>query len=184
MAQVSGGNTLLKPREILDRLNITQGMQVADLGCGSAGYFTLMAAEMVGNSGKVYAVDVQKSVLAGVTSASRMGGFHNIETVWSNLEIYSGTKAIKDNSLDIGMLINVLFQSKKKSEIIKETARMIKSGGIVLIIDWKLTGAPFGPAPDSRFKKENVVKWAEENGLTLKEEFEAGQYHFGLIFNK
>lgn len=184
MAQVSGGNTLLNPRQILGKLEIAQGMQVGDLGCGSAGYFTMIAAELVGKSGKVYAVDIQKSVLAAITSLYRMNGLSNIETVWSNLEIYGGTKAIADNSLDIALLVNILFQSDKKAEIFKETARMIKPEGTLLVIDWKMTGAPMGPAPEHRFKKEEAIEWAKQNGLTLKEDFEAGQYHFGLIFKK
>lgn len=182
--QVSGGNTLLNHRQLLEKIGLAQGMLVADLGCGASGYFTLISAEMVGNSGQVYAVDIQKSVLAGITSAARMGGFHNIETVWSNLEIYGGAKVIKDGSLDVALLINTLFQSTKKAEIIKEMARMIKPGGLALVIDWKMTDAPLGPAVSERVKKEEVKAWAQQNGLALKEDFEAGQYHFGLIFTR
>ncbi|MFH1226050.1 MAG: methyltransferase domain-containing protein [bacterium] len=182
--QVSGGNTLLNQRQLLEKVGLVQGMAVADLGCGTSGYFVLISAEMVGNSGRVYALDVQKSVLAGVVSAAKMSRFHNIETVWSNLEIYGGAKAIKDGSLDVALLINTLFQSTKKAEIIKEMARMLKPGGLALVIDWKMTDAPMGPAVASRVKKEEVIGWASQNGLKLKEEFEAGQYHFGLIFIK
>ncbi len=182
--QVSGGNTLLNQRQLLDKIGLAQGMVVADLGCGAAGYFVLIAAEMVGNSGRVYAIDVQKSVLAGVNSAAKIGGFHNIETVWSNLETYDGAKAVKDNSLDAALLINTLFQSSKKEAIIKEMVRMLKSGALALVADWQMTNAPFGPAVKDRVKKEEVLTWAKQNGLTFKEEFEAGQYHFGLIFTK
>ena len=184
MKQVSGGNTLLNPRAILKKTGLSQGMAVADLGCGAAGYFVLVAAEMVGNSGRVYAVDVQKPALAGVKSAAKMGGFSNIELIWSNLEIYGGTKIIRNDSLDVALLVNTLFQSSQKAAIVKEAARMLKTGGLALAVDWQMTGAPFGPAVKDRVKKEELIGWAQQNGLTLKEEFPAGQYHFGLIFTK
>ncbi len=182
--QISGGDTLLNIRATLNKVGLTQGMVVADLGCGTSGYFTLVAAEMVGNSGKVYAIDIQKAALAGMTSAAKMGGLHNIETVWSNLEIYGGTKVIKDNSLDLALLVNTLFQSSQKAAVIKEMARMLKPHGLALVVDWKITDAPMGPAVKDRVKKEDLKEWAKQSGLVLKEAFEAGPYHFGLIFNK
>ena len=82
------------------------------------------------------------------------------------------------------MIINVLFQVKEKDIVLKEAWRMLKREGKLLVIDWKKTGAPFGPPVEMRVSKERVKKIAESLNLILLEEFEAGNYHYGLIFKK
>lgn len=180
---VSGGNELLDARKILEKLEIAERMRVADLGCGGAGHFVFSAASMVGDTGTVYAVDILKTVLQGIESRAKLELFTNIVTVWSNLEIYKATQ-IDSDKLDIAMLNNVLFQTKKHAEVIREAARMVKPAGKLLVVDWKVTGAPFGPPVEDRVKKEEILKAAKEADLKREEEFDAGPYHYGLIFIK
>jgi len=49
------------PKNILGE-HVREGMTVMDIGCGM-GYFTLALAEMVGDSGRVIAVDLQQKML-------------------------------------------------------------------------------------------------------------------------
>ena len=91
MVYVSGGNELLDPMEILGRLGVTTGSIVADLGCGGAGHFVIPAAKLVGHKTNVYAVDIQKIVLASVASIGRLEGISNIKTVWSDIERLGAT---------------------------------------------------------------------------------------------
>jgi ubiquinone/menaquinone biosynthesis C-methylase UbiE len=178
-----GGNKLLNARKILKKVPLEQNMVVADLGCGGAAHFTLPAAKMVGDKGKVFAVDVLKFVLDSVQSWAKMEGITNIKTIWADLEIF-GSTYIKSLSLEAVLLINILFQSRKHLNIFKEAVRILKPGGKLLVIDWKLTQIPFGPPPEIRVKKEEVKAIAHQLGLEKINEFSAGTYHFGLIFQK
>lgn len=180
----AGGNHLLDSREILEKkAGLGYGNIVADLGCGPKAYFTFQSARIVGDRGLVYAVDVQKQVLSSVESHSKNQGLNNVRTIWSDLEVKGATK-IQESSLDLGILNNVLFQSANVPEMIKESIRLIKKGGKLLIIDWKKIGAPLGPSADLRVDPEKIKELCEIFGLKLEQEFEAGQYHFGLIFRK
>lgn len=180
----AGGSQLLDPREILeDKVKLGYGDFVGDLGCGPKAYFTFQSARIVGDKGMVYAVDVLKEVLSSVESHVKTQGLYNIKTVWSNLEINGATK-IAESSLDLGILNNILFQSSNIPEMLKEAVRLIKAGGKLLIIDWKNIGAPLGPKMDKRVNPEKIKELCEVFGLKLEQEFEAGQYHFGLIFKK
>ena len=67
MVYVSGGTGLLNPSNIFQRISIQQGMNVADLGCGGSGYFTICVAKLVGKNGTVYAVDILKSTLQEIS---------------------------------------------------------------------------------------------------------------------
>lgn len=174
---------MLVPSTIFEYVGLKQGAVVADLGCGATGLFTISAARLVGNMGQVYAVDVLKSVLEEVSKRSRLEGVNNVKTVWSNIEIFGATK-IKKESLDLGMLVNVLFQSKEHENIMKEAARLLKKDARLLVIDWKPSYVPFGPPVIDRVSPDEVKAIAKKAGLSLVDEFKAGNFHFGLIFKK
>src|SRR5688572_22212174 len=59
-----------EPSKLLPKLNIKAGDAVADIGAGS-GYYTMKLAELVGPEGKVYAVDIQKEMLAIIRKKMR-----------------------------------------------------------------------------------------------------------------
>ncbi len=178
-----GGTQFLKPRDIIAKAEIIEGMKVADLGCGNLGYFIIPIAKLVGKEGKAYAVDVLKSVLEAVKSRAKLERITNLETVWTNLEKVGSTN-IPEGSLDLALLINVLFQNKKHQEILKEAVRLIKKGGRLIIVDWKKSGIPFGPNVDMRVGPENIKPLAEELNLKLIEEDEVGDYFWSLIYEK
>lgn len=177
-----GGNELIKVN-IFEKVGLSEGMNVGDLGCGNLGYFALPAARIVGKKGIVYAVDILKSVLQSVEHIAKQEGLDNIRVVWSNLEIVGAAK-IPAESLDLTMLHNMLFQSEDDQKVFMESYRLAKPGSKLVVIDWKMISSPFGPDPVKRIKKEDAIKFAQTAGFNLVEEFEAGPYHFGLIFTK
>ncbi len=168
---------------ILEKAGVGPKMKVADLGCGAAGYFVIPAAKLVGPQGISYAVDIQKSALDGVKNNAKVEGVSNVELIWTNLEIVGAAK-IPSNSLDVALLINTLNQSKKHGEIMREALRLLKVGGTLLVADWKKVGTPFGPSLAERIDPEKVKATALSLGFKLVESFDAGPYHFGLIFKR
>jgi len=81
-------------------------------------------------------------------------------------------------------LINILFQSHKDDLVIKEAYRLLKIGGKLIIIDWKRVSTPFGPPMADRTKPEEIKGFAQTAGFKLVDEFEAGRYHYGMMFVK
>ncbi len=178
-----GKSELLDSHKILaEILGITSGSRVADLGAGG-GMFTMQSARLVGEGGQVYAVDVMKSTLSDIASQAQMAGLYNIKTIWSNIEILGATK-IPEASLDFVLLVNVLFQSKKHKDMIAEGSRLLKKNGKMLIIDWSDTRPKFTPDSKLQVDPSTISKYAADLGLNLADQFQAGQYHFGLIFIK
>ncbi len=175
---------LLDPTDLLkNHLGLGVGHQMGDLGCGGAGYFTIPAARLVGNMGKVYAVDILKSALDGVVGKAKLENLHNIETVWSDLEKVGATK-IPESTLDTACLINILFQSRNNENLLQEACRLLKVGGKLLLVDWKVEPTPLGPPQDQRLSPQEVDRLATKSGFSVTESFEAGPYHYGLILVK
>ncbi|MFH0853196.1 MAG: methyltransferase domain-containing protein [bacterium] len=178
------GTVLLNSADILKRVGVDFGMTVGDFGSGGAGTFTLQSAHLVGDKGKVYAVDILKSALSSVLSKARMAGLINVYTVWSNLEIFGATKAIKDGTIDFGILANTLHQTDKPAEVIKETVRMLKNNAKLLVLDWKTGQVSFGPSDKQLILPARVRVYAQKAGLKEIKAFEAGPYHYGLLLEK
>ncbi|MFA6422724.1 MAG: class I SAM-dependent methyltransferase [Candidatus Buchananbacteria bacterium] len=182
MPNIQNGNELISG-EVFSKISIEEGMMIGDLGCGNLGFFALAAAKRVGKRGIVYAVDILKSALEAVSARAKNEGLENVKTVWSNLEIFGATK-IPESSLDVAFIHNMLFQSQRDDHIMKESYRLMRPGGSLMVIDWLKTGAPFGPPVGDRLNPGDVKKMALSANLNLVEEFSAGPYHFGLIFRK
>lgn len=179
-----GGRELLDAHELLiNQLGISYGSKVADLGCGTTGYFAFQAAQAAGDTGLVYVVDILKLILKNIDNRAKMLGFDNIKTIWSNLENYGATE-INDGSMDYAFLINVLFQNKKPETILREAARLLRKGGKILVVDWKNGRFPFGPMAEIKILPERVRELALGAGLKEIKEINAGKFHYGLIFEK
>lgn len=177
-----GTGGFLNPDVIAGRFGIEKGMKIADFGCG-AGYFTISLANETGHEGRVYALDIQENALDSVRAKARALGFDNIETIRTNLEL-TGSSSLSDNSQDMVLLANILFQSNKKADIIKEARRVLKSGGKIIIIDWKKGAGGFGPPDNLRPDAMEMRQLAEKEGLSFESGIDAGQFHFGSIFKK
>jgi len=177
---IKGTGGFLRPQEIIKQLDIKKSMQIADFGCG-AGYFTIPLAKQV-EDGKVYALDVLKTALESVRSRAKQEGLLNIETIWSDLEIPQGSK-LENESIDLVLLANILFQSSKKEDIIKEAERVLKKGGTMVVIEWEKEQA-MGPPEKLIVDKQEIKSILEKQGLKFKQDFPASKNHWGMIFEK
>ncbi|MFA5358274.1 MAG: methyltransferase domain-containing protein [Patescibacteria group bacterium] len=183
MEEVSGGKQFIKSEKVLQEIGVKPGDRIADMGCGALGYFTFAAAKVVGKNGLIYAIDVRQIVLEGIRNRARIDGLTNIETIWANLEIIKST-GIADVSVDLSFLFNVLFQNKKREEILTEAIRILRPGGRLAVIDWLGEKNPFGPQVDALVNKQGILQFCKKFSLTLEKEFNPSSYHFGLLFIK
>ncbi|MDD2730621.1 MAG: class I SAM-dependent methyltransferase [Candidatus Portnoybacteria bacterium] len=180
MEYSSGG--FVNPSKVLLQLNIEPGTNLADFGCGH-GYFSIPAAKLTGDTGRVWAIDILPDALEAVRSRAQIEKLSNIETLRVNLENFGSAK-ISDNSIDMVLLHNILFQSRRKESILKEVKRVLRPGGSLDVIDWRPEKDFFGPKEGWRLSAAEARKMAENEGFVFVKEFDAGEYHFGLMFKK
>jgi len=155
---------------------------VADLGCG-AGDLIIDLATNLSPEARLYAVDVQKSLLERVKNKARDQGHENVMTVWSDLE-GDGHTAIAEGSLDAAMLVNVMFQIQDKMAMAREASRLVKKSGALIISDWRDSFGGLGPQNDDLFVLEDAVAWCEDNGFFVNKVEHPTDYHYILIATK
>ncbi|QSH39645.1 class I SAM-dependent methyltransferase [Candidatus Kaiserbacteria bacterium] len=170
------------PKKNVKRLGFREGMKVADFGSGSGAY-TLALVDVVGQTGVVYSVDIQKDLLTRTQNAAVQKGYENIEIVWGDIESVDGVK-LKDGLLDGVLLSNTLFQVDDKINTIKEAYRVLKPGGILAIIDWNESYGGIGPPEQLILTPAEANLICNDNGFVAKGTFDAGEHHYGLLFKK
>ena len=177
-----GTGGFLHPERIVERFGLRPGMVVADFGCGS-GYFAIPTGRKVGESGKVWAIDIQKSALELVKSRAHLERLLHVEPIWADLEQPSGSH-LPNGAADFVIISNILFQVEKKAEVLREAWRVLRTGGRLAILEWDQTPFPAGPPMVLRVPLRSARAFAEEAGFTLEEEFNAGDHHYGLLMKK
>lgn len=178
----SGSGGFLDPQRVIADLPLKEGMKIGHFGSGS-GYFTILIARMVGESGLVTAVDIMETALDIVRAKAKAENLKNIDTVRSDLEV-TGSSGLKNESQDMVLLANVLFESKKKKEIIEESKRVLKPEAKLVIIEWKKGINSFGPPDDLRTNPQVMSRMVTEAGLDFLNDIDAGELHYGMIFKK
>lgn len=170
------------PQKNTAQLDVREGDHVADFGAGNGAY-AFAISRRVGSSGKVYAIDIQKDLLAKLKNEARRQNISNIEIIWSNLDDEKGT-ALREVSVDACIISNLLFQASSKEQVIAEAQRILKPGGRVLVVDWNDSYGGLGPARQDVFPKQAAKELLLKGGFTYEKDIDAGAYHYGMIFHK
>lgn len=171
----------VSPQMVVSHFHVKDGDVVADFGAGS-GYFLPELSRRVGH-GRVYACEIQKSLVEKIGEQARHLGLSNIHPLWCDLEESYGIR-IKDSAVDVGILANTLFQIEDKVGAITEMTRTIRSGGRMVVIDWADSFGGMGPAEYHIVTAKETAALLESHGFVLETEFPAGAHHYGLSFRK
>jgi ubiquinone/menaquinone biosynthesis C-methylase UbiE len=167
----------LDPNKVLKQLKLKEDMTAADFGSGSGGWVIPLAKKS--EEGKVYAIDILEEPLSALRGRAQLEKLFNIEVVQTDVE--KGTHLVP-NSIDLVLMTNLLFECEDKKKVLEEGKRVLKEGGKILVVDWQKDN-PL--TPEVEFVSiEEVKKIAKDLNLKLEKEFEAGAYHWGLIFSK
>lgn len=170
------------PEVVTTHFHLREGDQVADFGAGS-GYFIDVLANTVGASGRVYACEIQKELVEKIGDTARAKGYEHVDPLWCDLEASGGIK-IQDEALDVGILVNTLFQMEDRATAITEIMRTLKSGAKFFVVDWTESFMGLGPQPDQVCDEATARTLCESAGLVFDRSFDAGDHHYGLAFRK
>lgn len=171
----------IKPQNVVAQMGLKIGQTVADFGSGS-GFFALGAAQMVGNTGKVIAVDVQQSKLTATFSAGSQQGYKNIQIVQANLD--EPMTEIAEASCDAVIMASVLHEVHNRAALLQNAYKILKTGGLMLAVEWKADHTIFGPPLEKRIPEQTLEQELAKIGLHKVKSIPADNYHYAVVFSK
>jgi ubiquinone/menaquinone biosynthesis C-methylase UbiE len=121
---------LIGPRlDVLKEAEIQHGYSVLDFGCGPGGYI-MPLFELVGPSGRIYALDIHPLAIRDVKKIAARNGIQNIETIESDC----GT-GLSDNCVDTVLLYDVFHDLGRPDDVLREIHRILKAEGTLSFSD-------------------------------------------------
>ncbi|TMM57585.1 methyltransferase domain-containing protein [Maribacter algarum] len=123
-------DTWMNVSEIFDFAGIEKGNQVADIGCHE-GYLSFHLSKRVGESGKVFAVDVEGYRLEKLKQYAKVRKVRNIEVILGD---YDNPKLPK-GSLDVVIVMDTYHEIDGYMEVLGHIKKALKPSGKVLILE-------------------------------------------------
>ena len=153
-------------KEILKKTGIEEGQIVLDFGCGGGNY-TIPVAKIIGDEGKVYAVDEDGYKLKDLQEKAKSANLHNIETIKTSGEL---NFEFEDGAFDVVLLYDIFWYfsllSPELSELLNEVYRILKLDGLISVYP-------------EHIEAEKLKQKMEKSGFYLANRFRGKIIHEG-----
>lgn len=175
--------TFASRMEVADAIGLKPGMIVADVGAGT-GIYEPVFSKAVGASGKVYAVDISKPLLAFIEKSMKEAGITNVTTV------VGSDKAINlpPNSVDVVFTSDVYHHFEYPEVILADIRAALKDGGQFIVVDYDHIPGVTAPSmlQHVRTDKKTVIAEVTKAGFKPPEEVKISGFKtsFFLRFRK
>ncbi len=161
-----------KPHEVVMALGLKPTDAVADIGAGT-GYF---ARRFAMHAGKVYAVDIDKDLLA----IAQKNAPQNFTTVLAAPD----DPRLPENSVDLIFFCDVLHHIENRAAYYPKLAKALKPGGRIAVIEFYKKDLPIGPPASMKLSEAEVTSELGAAGFVLTRRLDFLPYQYYLFFEK
>jgi ubiquinone/menaquinone biosynthesis C-methylase UbiE len=145
----------------MDLLGIAPGKSAADIGAGS-GWFTVRAAQRVGASGQIYAVDINPEAIQYINGRVKKEQLENVKAILSKPD----DPLLPGNSIDAVLMLKTYHEIAHPVTLLRNLRPALHPGAKLGIIDRNGNGADHG------IGKDVVIREAKEAGYTLLDQYD------------
>lgn len=155
-----GRDKRLQIDRVMDILGIVPGKSVADIGAGS-GWFTVRAAGRVGESGAVYAIDINPEAIRYIGNRAEKERLHNVKTILGKAD----NPLLPANSVDAVLLLKTYHEVAEPVALLRKLRGALRPGAKIGIIDRN------GNGEDHGVNEKVVLDEATQAGYRLLKEY-------------
>jgi ubiquinone/menaquinone biosynthesis C-methylase UbiE len=167
-----------KPAEVVQALEIRRGMCVADLGAGT-GYFNRYLSAAVGEGGTVFAVDTEPNLVVHLRERAEREQTPNVVPILASAD----NPRLPAGMVDLVLIVDTVHHIDDRVDYVRRLRRVLKSGGRVVVIDFKKDAdIPVGPPATHRLARAQVVEEFQSAGYQLIAAPQVLPYQYFLIF--
>ena len=116
------------PNKLLKAAGVSSGQKILEVGCGP-GFFTIPAAEIVGDAGSIYAVDVNPLAIERVQKRIERQGIRNVKALLSD----ASHTALPNQSIDLVFVFGLWYVAGGLRDLVTEIYRVLRSRGILAL---------------------------------------------------
>jgi SAM-dependent methyltransferase len=156
-----GRDERLQITRVMDILGIMPGKNVADIGAGS-GWFTVRAARRVGESGTIYAVDINPEAIHYIDDRVQKEQLHNVKTILSKPD----DPTLPAASINSVLLLKTYHEVADPVLLLRNLRASLRSGAKIGIIDRNGNGENHG------VNREIVIREAAQAGYRLLNQYD------------
>lgn len=142
-----------EPAKLVAALDVKPGMVVADIGAGS-GYHTFQLSPLVGETGKVLAVDIQPEMLALIKDKAKAKKVKNVEAVKGTDE----DPKLPANGVDLIILVDVYHEFSKPFEMAEKMVDALKPGGRLVFVEFRAEDDSVPIKPLHKMTEKQVIR--------------------------
>lgn len=164
---------------MLAALHVQPGQTVCDMGCGN-GFYTLPLAKLVGDQGKVVAVDIQREMLLLLKDRSAAENVSNIELVHGSVV----DPQLKPSSVDLVLMVDVYHEFSHPEQMLKAIRASLKPAGRVALVEFRAEDRSVPIKKLHKMSKKQILKEFQPNGFTLVEEFDKLPWQHLMFFER
>ncbi len=176
----SGRDGWQHPERVVEAMEIKPGDQVAEIGAGN-GYWLPWLSEAVGIEGRVYAIEVEATLVEGLESFVEEHGLENVEVILGAYE----DPHLPERSIDLAITVLTYHHIEGRVDYFDRLRESLRVGGRVAHLDDRPDAEP----PISWFQSEGhwsdpaaIVQEMEDAGYLKLEEFDFIQAQSFQIF--
>jgi ubiquinone/menaquinone biosynthesis C-methylase UbiE len=164
------------PEKALEDVGLGLGMVFMDVGSGD-GFFTILAARMVGEKGMVYVVDTDASAIERLKRKAAEKGLANVKAVVAEAE----ETVFCEGCADVVFYSIVLHDFHDAAKVLLNVKRMLKPSGRLVDLDWKKKPMSFGPPLQIRFSEKQASTLMEAAGFQIESITDVGPFHYVIV---
>lgn len=165
-----------KPDEVVAALGLKAGQVACDIGAGP-GYFSLRMARVVGDVGRVFAVDVEPRILEALRKRIEASGARNVTPVLA----LADDALLPSGACDLILIVNTYHHFPDGPAYLRRLSRSLRPGGRIVNIDFHKRELPVGPPLDHKVSREAFIRDAQSAGLKLVAEHQYLPYQYFLV---
>ena len=163
------------PDRVIDALGIKAGESVADIGAGT-GYFAVRLAKTAARP-KIYAVDVEPSMLEHIKKRAAHEGLANITTVLAGPD-----RTNLPEPVDVVLIVDTYHHIPNRTAYFTALKDSLKPGARLAIVDFR-KDAPSGPPKEFRFTPDQISAELQQAGFRLQASHDFLPRQLFLIYN-
>jgi ubiquinone/menaquinone biosynthesis C-methylase UbiE len=164
---------------MLGALGVKPGQTVCDMGCGN-GFYTLKLAEMVGDKGLVYAVDIQQEMLRLLESRAEKTNLKNIKPVLGSLI----DPRLPEGKLDIILCVDVYHEFSHPEHMLAAMRKALKKNGRLVLVEFRKEDPDVPIKELHKMSKEQINKELLSNGFKLVAQFDKLPWQHMMFFQR